>query len=195
MQHVTALSVRHPLPWEHAQSTPEAESSMTLIRLHHHVPGQEWLPSFLSAAKKVTSWLHLWSWNGKGHPGQVGDWVWALASQPGPPRSQPGSLSPVTHALQHHPVAAPLDQSLALLFPGKISKPRSIFLGWPWPFYPQSPPINPRVHNNVACDVPYTSFFMCLPMFKKWNKDEKSIKWETGDLDILWYEVMTSWTL
>lgn len=89
-----------PVPWEHAQSALEAESSITLIPLQHHVPSQEWLPHLSSYSQKSHSWLQLCglrstSVDGAGvvraHTGQVGNWVWKFALLPRPSHSQPGS--------------------------------------------------------------------------------------------------------
>lgn len=183
MQHVTVLSVRAPHCLENRLSQPLKQSLLYFLFLSTIFLAKSGLPSFLYAAQKSHPWLHLWQLRPTGmagarmvkaHPEQVGNWEWALAPQPGPPHNQPGSLShlTVTQAVQHRPVASPLDQSLVLLFPVKISKPWSIFLGWPWPFYQQSPPTNPKCNNNVTCGVPYTLFYICLPVFEKWNKDE-----------------------
>lgn len=181
-QHVILVLCKPPVLWEHARSAPEAESSTTLIPLHHHVPSQEWLPHLSNYSQKSHSRLQLWGLRPTGvdgarvvraHTGQVGNWAWAFAPQPGPSHSQPGShltRSPGLYSaiqwLLHW------TSPLAFSFPIKIPKPWYRFLGRPWPLRQQAPPANPRVHNNGACNVPYTFFYICIPMFKKWNKDE-----------------------
>ena len=137
---------------ENILSQPLKQRLLPLSCFHHHVPGQERPPHLPNYSQKSHSWLQLWGLRptsvegarvARSHTGQVGNSVTLCPSARAITQSTKLSPHPVTWALQRHPVVAPLDQPLVLLFPIKISKPM-IQISWMALTPPPSPTSKPK---------------------------------------------------